>query len=182
MELLSVTAVETKFNRRNTRHKRLTAMLSGFSPSNPFFFKSEHDIHGFFTDLMLYMALPVFLFLHLVTPAPFGKHVQDTVGKRTFWSQCNNIQINAKIAWFLFESPNLIWSLVCFLQNRHTLLGEHKLREDNFTGRMNIFLLFMFVMHYINRAIIYPFRLNSSSHPVPLPVFISAMLYTTWNG
>ncbi|EED88186.1 3-oxo-5-alpha-steroid 4-dehydrogenase 1-like protein, partial [Thalassiosira pseudonana CCMP1335] len=46
----------------------------------------------------------------------------------------------------------------------------------------NILLLSLFAMHYINRAIVYPLRMNPNCQPVPLVVTLSAMMVTTLNG
>ncbi|KAL7426904.1 hypothetical protein ACHAXH_003162 [Discostella pseudostelligera] len=43
-------------------------------------------------------------------------------------------------------------------------------------------LMSLFTLHYINRDIIYPLRMNPISQKVPLVVIIAAGFITTWNG
>ena len=46
----------------------------------------------------------------------------------------------------------------------------------------NAALLFLFALHYVNRAIIYPLRMNKNSHKVPLLVTLFASAVTICNG
>lgn len=136
----------------------------------------ERYIHSFLTVCMLYLCIPVFLFLHYVMPAPFGKHYagNDTATKLGGKSE---VAISAKVAWFLFECPNLLWSMINLYRAQTAMLIIKGGRPI-----INFVLLSLFVLHYVNRSIFYPIRLSCHSRPVPLSVFFSAMLYTTWNG
>eukprot|EP00986_Skeletonema_menzelii_P017523 scaffold20108_cov145-Skeletonema_menzelii.AAC.1 len=46
----------------------------------------------------------------------------------------------------------------------------------------NVMVLSLFTLHYVNRAVIYPLRMNSNSHRVPLLVTASATIVTMLNG
>jgi hypothetical protein len=56
------------------------------------------------------------------------------------------------------------------------------LQHNHLQISTNAILLSLFALHYINRAIIYPLRMNSNSNKVPLIVTLSACLVTTVNG
>lgn len=78
-----------------------------------------------------------------------------------------------KIAWFLFECPNLIWSIYAYCTRD----------EDVFSSTpANAILLSLYTIHYINRAIIYPLRMSNASQRVNLAVLSSAVVFCTING
>lgn len=52
----------------------------------------------------------------------------------------------------------------------------------SYTISTNVMLMSLFTLHYINRDIIYPLRMNPNSQKVPLVVTIAAGIITTWNG
>jgi 3-oxo-5-alpha-steroid 4-dehydrogenase 1 len=61
------------------------------------------------------------------------------------------LQVQPKLAWFLFEVPNLIWALYFIVYcNDSISLGYG-----------------LFIIHYINRDIIYPLRMKTTN-PVPI--------------
>jgi len=154
-----------------TNTKTLVSFLS---------FPDERHIHSVLTDCMLYLCIPVFLFLHYVMPAPFGKHYTSTSksnNNNAVGGKAAAVAISAKVAWFLFECPNLLWSVI----NLYRAPTAIRPTRDSLPT-INLLLLSLFVLHYIHRSIIYPIRLSCHSRPVPLSVFFSAMLYTTWNG
>lgn len=62
-----------------------------------------------------------------------------------------SIYIDPKLGWFLFEVPNLLWALYFLL----------------FKGATLSLALSLFILHYINRDILYPLRLKSTTQ-VPL--------------
>ena len=75
------------------------------------------------------------------------------------------IYMNPKIGWFLFEIPNLLWALyfIFYLGNSINLP------------------YILFIIHYINRDIIYPLNLKSNTK-VPLEIMLSAFSFTFGNG
>jgi hypothetical protein len=121
----------------------------------------EEELH--LLDLLAYfiifLSLPIFLTLTYVIPAPWGKTSQ----RRYNLGPC----IPARIAWFVFESPNLVWSYVCWKSE---------------TPRINKLLLLLFVLHYLQRAILYPLRMSPSSKQMPLAVVASAFSFCSFNG
>jgi 3-oxo-5-alpha-steroid 4-dehydrogenase 1 len=74
------------------------------------------------------------------------------------------IYINPKFGWFFFEIPNLLWAAY-FYYLQHPIGFAYSL----------------FILHYINRDIIYPLRLKSNTK-VPLEIMLSAFSFTFANG
>lgn len=75
------------------------------------------------------------------------------------------VYLSPKIGWFLFEIPNLIWAAYFLLYLGNSLTLPYLL----------------FIIHYINRDIIYPLRLKSTTK-VPLEIMLSAFSFTFGNG
>jgi hypothetical protein len=99
----------------------------------------------------------------LVLPAPYGRY---STGKG--WGPL----VPAKLAWFVMESPNLwVPAFVYILYKR-----------GNLNNYCNLLLFCCFLLHYVNRAIIYPLRMVQTSKPMPLTVCILAFMFCTWNG
>jgi len=142
----------------STSHQNWGMLLAALPPLPSF--NNERDLRSFLTVLILFIDVPTCFFLHLVTPAPFGKHAPTASTSRrrdsSLWNKSLDIQVNAKAAWFLFECPTLVWSFYCFMRHQHRPL--HPDKDDQHTGitRINIFLLSLFVLYYVNRANIYP--------------------------
>lgn len=80
-------------------------------------------------------------------------------------SSFSSIYINPKLGWFVFEVPNLIWAFYfIFIQGDSLSLAY-----------------VLFIIHYINRDIIYPLSLKSAT-TVPLEIMLSAFSFTFANG
>lgn len=80
--------------------------------------------------------------------------------------------INARLAWLLFESPNLFVPSFVLIFNRRIIQSS-----------CNTILLFFFLLHYVHRCIIYPvFRMSEQSANVPVIIVFVAFLFCTWNA
>lgn len=112
---------------------------------------------------MLIVSLPLFILLRWGIKAPYGKH--SSASRK--WGPT----INAKLAWALFEAPNLAWALYAILS-----------RDEEVFDSTNIVLFSLFVVHYINRCIIYPMMISRNSRPVNLSVITSGFLFCFANG
>lgn len=112
---------------------------------------------------MLIVSLPVYFLLRHGVVAPYGKHSNSNWGP----------SVNAKLAWFLFESPNLAWSLYVFMNKK----------DEVFDGSpANAILLSLYVIHYINRCCLYPIRISSKSQPVNIAIISSGFAFCSLNG
>jgi hypothetical protein len=76
-----------------------------------------------------------------------------------------NLYLNPKFAWFLFEIPNLLWATYFILYKGHPLS----------------FGFLLFIIHYINRDIIYPLSLKTTTK-VPFEIALNAFIFTFANG
>lgn len=114
---------------------------------------------------MIIVGFITYLACHLIT-APYGRYSTD---------QGWGLLVPAKLSWFFMESPNLwIPALV------YSYLGTTKCCD----GLANKILTGMFIMHYIQRSIIYPvFRLKGTHHqPTPISISLLAFSFCSWNG
>ena len=115
--------------------------------------------------LMIVIGAVTFIACSVIT-APYGRYSTDKG-----WG----FLIPAKLSWFLMESPNLWMPVIIF-----NYFGS----SDCFASIANKILLTMFIIHYIQRSIIYPvFRVCGKHHqPTPVSVTLLAFLYCTWNA
>jgi len=79
--------------------------------------------------------------------------------------------INARVAWMLQECPTLFAAAASWLY-RDPLCAA---------SLGNKVLLLCFIVHYVNRAIVYPLRMKGSK-PIPLLVMLMAMGFCAVNG
>ena len=181
------------------------------------------QFHQLACQLFLLSSLPTFLITRFIIVAPFGRHVPSSsffssnekkLNKNNQTINSNRYRwwygpkFNARLSWFLFECPNLIWSCYCYYwygldgsslfflnptpmslaQGSGQMQVAEKTRaitvfqNNQLIVSANLLLLLLFTLHYINRAIIYPLRMNSNSQDVPLIVTLSAMMVTIVNG
>jgi hypothetical protein len=123
---------------------------------------TESEEAHFHTKLcmgMLWISPVTFLFLYYVFPPNWGKNFQTLLGPT----------IPPRVGWCLMEIPNLLWSVLCVL-------------HATTMPTANRVLLSLFVGHYINRSIVYPWTLNPNSKPLPLEIALAAFIYTNING
>jgi hypothetical protein len=114
-------------------------------------------------DLLVWIwitiALLIFLLLLFVT-APYGRHSKRNWGKT----------IPDRIGWFVMEVPALIIFLFFIL----TGTAEKNLAVWIVSS--------LYVMHYLNRAVIYPWRIRVRGKEMPLVVALMAVLFNFVNA
>jgi hypothetical protein len=111
-------------------------------------------IWGWMVVAMLTMILLLFV------TAPYGRH------SKTSWGP----MVSNRVGWLLMELPALLLPLIIFLT------GEG-------SSRRVIWILFLpFLIHYINRVLIFPFRLRTRGKKMPLVIMLMAILFNTVNG
>lgn len=137
---------------------------------------NERTLHRVLSLALMFISIPTFFVLLGIISAPYGKHSNKKWGPT----------INAPLAWFLFESPNLIWSAICFFYKDEMVFWSSSslssTHSSHFILSANQILLLLFVIHYIHRCIIYPLRMNTNSQPVNITVIISAFSFCCLNG
>lgn len=80
------------------------------------------------------------------------------------------------------ESPNL-WAvlIISFITHKNNNINMSTISFDNKSNWSNMILLFYFVLHYVNRSIIFPLAMRKTND-MPISVMLLAFLYCTWNG
>lgn len=149
--------------------------------------EGQIEFHALLSNLFLLQSLPTYIVTRYIIVAPFGRHVPKERTKAYKW--WFGPQFNAGISWFMFECPNLFWAWYSlrYLIDPGTFYLEQtdrvvSLEKDSLRISTNAILVALFVGHYINRAIIYPLRMNPGSQKVPLVIIIFAGAVTFWNG
>ena len=94
-------------------------------------------------------------------PINFGRHL----------TSLSRVNIPNSVAWMVMEGPNLA-NLFYFLARGRISLVENP---------MNLIYVLPFLVHYINRTIIYPLR-NPSTKPLPLEIVAAAFTFTFANS
>lgn len=108
-----------------------------------------------------WIALAVFLFpLLLKVTAPYGRHLKANWGP----------MISNKIGWVLMELPALVVFMAFFL------LGDSK-------KSLVVWIFFaIWVLHYTNRSLIFPFRTRTKGKKMPLIIIVFAIFFNLMNG
>lgn len=102
------------------------------------------------------IIIPVVLFVK----APYGRHIRQSWG----------IVIDNKSGWFFMELPTLIiCPFIYFLGHGDKTIVTHC-------------FVFLFLVHYINRVFIFPFRIRTKGKKIPLFIIISAFTFNLING
>ena len=121
--------------------------------------------HFFFENfrflILCWIALGLITFLYLIyskTRAPYGRHVKKKPG----------VRIDNSFGWFIMELPALIIMPILSLQN-----------TDN---PLVILIVFIWFLHYFNRSIIFPLRINTKKKRIPILIVLSAFTFNTING
>eukprot|EP01039_Chlorochromonas_danica_P003165 gene3165-3465_t len=117
------------------------------------------------TWAMFYCGFATFALL-LLLRVPYGRY-----STAKGWGPL----LPAWLAWMVMESPNL-WIPILIYYSRQSV-------STNFPGnqRANQVLLTLFLIHYLQRTIIFPLTLKETK-PMPLTVMLSAFFYCLWNG
>jgi 3-oxo-5-alpha-steroid 4-dehydrogenase 1 len=124
---------------------------------------NEQTFHTYLALTLLASGICAFVTLLLGRPAPYGRHVEEKG-----WGPL----VDARLAWFLMESPNLYVSAVLWK------IGDEKCK----TSLANNLLLGLFLFHYVNRSLIYPLQMPATSTPMPLSVMLMAYAFCCCNA
>lgn len=119
------------------------------------------DLKLFTTLVYAWIGLGILIFFVLFfISAPYGRHTRKNWGS----------MISNKMGWIMMELP----SLLTF--SYFVITGE---------GEKNEFIWFfsaLWILHYINRSLIFPFRIKSGNKPMPLLVALMAVFFNLFNG
>lgn len=105
------------------------------------------------------LAVIVFIILRFIT-APYGRHAKTTWGP----------MINNKIGWFIMEAFVLI-VLFYFIAT-----------GKNIQSITNIVIISLFSFHYLNRSLVFPWRLHTKGKKMPLVIMLMGLTFNLANG
>jgi 3-oxo-5-alpha-steroid 4-dehydrogenase 1 len=116
----------------------------------------------FFTWLLwAWIAIGVLTFAGLFfIAAPYGRHV------RSGWGPL----IDARLGWLIMEAVSPLFLCLAYFSG---------LQDFN---PVTLLFILLWVGHYVNRALLYPLRMNKGSHPLPLSLVAMGGLFNLVNG
>lgn len=79
------------------------------------------------------------------------------------------ILLNNRLGWVLMEAPTLI------------LMPYFTFNGNNYPNEVIICFLCLYIIHYINRTLIFPFRLKFKKNKIPIHIVISAAFFNLCN-
>lgn len=120
---------------------------------------SEAEIHGIVTWAYLALGVATFVALQFVV-APYGRHTRSGYGPK----------LPQRVAWVLMESPAVVvWAGIYFA-------GRHALEAGP------LVLLAIWQLHYLQRTVVFPFRIRPSPQGTPLTIVLSAIAFNVLNA
>jgi hypothetical protein len=120
---------------------------------------SEPELHRALTWVMFGLGAVTWVALALIT-APYGRHARSGWGPTT----------SARTGWIVMELPAVVAFAIVFAA------GEH--RADT----MPLVFLAIWQLHYVYRALIYPFRLGPRATPMPWSIALTGASFNVLNA
>ena len=119
------------------------------------------DQTTFHTLTLVWIAVGIFVLpLTLVCTAPFGRHFSSRFGP----------SIGNKLGWTIMESPAIWWFTILIFS------GASSQNDGAWV------LWFLWMVHYVNRGLIYPLRTRTTGKRIPLLIVIFALVFQMVNG
>lgn len=109
--------------------------------------------------LWIALAIVIFPFVLRIT-APYGRHASGRWGP----------QISNRAGWIIMESPALFFFSFIFFCGPHS------------TEPVPLILWGFWIIHYINRTLVFPFRLQTKGKKMPVTIVLSAIFFNLMNG
>lgn len=103
------------------------------------------------------IGIASFILLQFVT-APYGRHIKKGWGP----------QISNKFGWIIMEAPSLLIIFYFYL------ISE----QSNYAQLLSI----LWIIHYLNRTLIYPFRIRTKGKKMPIIIVGSAVFFNCINA
>jgi 3-oxo-5-alpha-steroid 4-dehydrogenase 1 len=111
--------------------------------------------------MAVWIAMGAFTFLLLLfITAPYGRH------SRPGWGPT----VSARLGWVLMEIVSPL-AFLCFF-----------LKGNGSPNPVTVLFLGLFLLHYANRAVVYPLRIHGGGRPMALSVVAMGALFNTVNG
>ena len=125
---------------------------------------SEEEVLDGVAMVMVVTGLAVFVIIMSGVKVVYGRY---SPGASPLWG----IPVNAKLAWVFQEIPCVV------IGGSNMLTGKAECLQ----ATVNQFLLALFMMHYVNRSLVYPLRMRGSK-PTPFVVMMMAWTFCVVNG
>jgi steroid 5-alpha reductase family enzyme len=119
----------------------------------------EAQLHSILVYFVLASAAVTFVVLFRLD-APYGRHLA------TGWGPT----ISARVGWIVMESPAVLLFVGVYFQGR------------NATNLVPLVMLAMWQIHYVYRALIYPLRISTAAHRMPISIVALALAFNTLNA
>jgi 3-oxo-5-alpha-steroid 4-dehydrogenase 1 len=120
---------------------------------------NEPTFYHWFAVAWMAVAAATFVVLFFVT-APYGRFTRKGWGPR----------FSPRLGWILMEAPSLITFVVLFA------LGQRHIQPAA------LVFLALWMIHYVHRSFIYPFRIKSTRDGITLSVVLMAVFFNVGNG
>jgi hypothetical protein len=105
-----------------------------------------------------------------VVRAPYGKYWEEA-------GKAYGCMLSGRLAWLLQEAPAFALPVYFWISE-----GSDPASDGRMTSLTpNTVLMAMFLLHYLHRTFIFPFRLRGGK-PTPFLVFLLALVFCLWNG
>lgn len=119
------------------------------------------SVPTFYTLIYIWIGLAIVMFpIALKIVAPYGRHTKEGWGPL----------IDNRLGWMIYEAPALILVIVYFLSGDAPKTNA-------------VWIMFsLFILHYINRTMIFPLRIKTKGKKVPLGIVVSAFVFNLING
>ncbi len=115
---------------------------------------------NFYIFICIWLIIGFITFIYLFfESAPYGRHIKEGWG----------ISIPAKLGWVVMESPCVLLMLA------YALIVKDQLEI------MHIAFLFLWLLHYIHRTFIYPFKIKMTNPVMPISIAVSAFCFNLIN-
>lgn len=112
-----------------------------------------------FTWIWIAIGVAVYILLHFIT-APYGRHTKSTWGPL----------IDNKTGWFIMEFFLLV------------VLFYFILTGTNEQSLVNMIIVGMITLHYLDRSIVFPLRIKTKGKKMPVLIMIFALGFNLSNG
>ncbi len=115
-------------------------------------------------NIWIFTGIAIFIALQFIA-APYGRYI-DLNEKGSKWGPT----INNRSGWILMELPALI---IC-----PTLI----ITGSNTHNPYILFFLTLWLLHYVHRTLIFPFKLQSNGRRIPITTILFGVIFNVING
>jgi len=104
------------------------------------------------------LAIITFIYLLIFKPSTYGRHINNA-----------SISINNRSGWFIMELPTVV------------LMPYFYFINSTDCNPVILFFISLYIIHYLNRVFVFPFRLRTRGKKIPILIVFSAILFNICN-